>query len=97
MIFLNSASSATARVFDPAIVYTNGHRRETERGQSPEYILKTQYLMNNLYQGKPFTFPCFRSAHSCYSKRDRASLRSQDGEGELQQKQDLYQVSTHSQ
>ena len=25
----------------PAIVYTNGHRGETERGQSPEYIFKS--------------------------------------------------------
>ena len=39
----------------PAIVYTQTDTEgETERGQSPEYILKsskkTQYLMNTLYQ-----------------------------------------------
>ena len=37
----------------PAILYTHWHRGETERGKSPEYILKsskkTQYSMNTLY------------------------------------------------
>ena len=52
--FLNSASSAASAGVWPAIVYTHWHRGETEKGQSPEYILKsskkTQYLMNTLYE-----------------------------------------------
>ena len=53
MIFLNSASSAVAPVFDLPLCAVYKHRGETERGQSPENILKslkkTQYLMNTLY------------------------------------------------
>ena len=54
--FLNTASSAATLVFylpfsGPSMKCT--HRGKTERGQSPEYILKfskkTQYLMNTLY------------------------------------------------
>ena len=57
LIFLSSASSAARAWVSPATVYTHWHRGETERGQSPDYILKssTQYLMNTLY----LLFQCF--------------------------------------
>ena len=52
MIFLNSASSAAVLVFDLPLC-TQLTPMETEKGQSPEYILKssnkTLYLMNTLY------------------------------------------------
>ena len=53
MIFLNSANSAAALVLYLPFSGPCAQRWKTERGQSPEYILKflkkTQYLMNNLY------------------------------------------------
>ena len=52
MIFLNSASSAAVLVFELPLCTHTEAVGETERGQSPEYILeysKTQYLMNTLY------------------------------------------------
>ena len=51
MLFLKSASSALALVFDlPLCTLTDTEGKP--RGKSPEYILefsKTQYLMNTLY------------------------------------------------
>ena len=63
MIFLNSASSAAALVFDlPLCTHTDTEGKPS--GQSPEYILKsskkTQYLMNTLYLF-PRTFLLFPS------------------------------------
>ena len=54
MIFLNSASSAAALVFNlPGVCTHTNAQGKTEKGQSQEYFKifrkKTPYLMNTLY------------------------------------------------
>ena len=39
----------SAGVLPALCVYTHWQRARTEKGQSPEYLKKTQYLMNTLY------------------------------------------------
>ena len=52
VIFLNSSSSAAALVFDLPLCTHTDTRRETERGQSPEFMYKssknTIFLTNTL-------------------------------------------------